>query len=164
MLPANSCKPALLHIKAVTPKGSVTEKLYSQSLCSIYIHYGKCSKRCAYNRASRDSPTRSGQGIPVPYSRWYTIGRDMGPSAIAPATPESCGPHFFSRLDFAGENLKRGESVLCSTGMIFYPFRPHKGTNSEVGEKGGFKEQYGMPSCFQRRFRYVRRKGDSGPA
>jgi hypothetical protein len=43
-----SCKPALLHIKAVTPKGSVTEKLYSQSLCSIYIHYGKCSKQCAY--------------------------------------------------------------------------------------------------------------------
>jgi hypothetical protein len=37
-LVAGLCKPALLHIKVVMPKGSVTEKLYSQSLCSIYIH------------------------------------------------------------------------------------------------------------------------------
>ena len=28
---------ALLHIRAGTPKGSVTEKLYTQSLCSIYV-------------------------------------------------------------------------------------------------------------------------------
>jgi hypothetical protein len=32
-----------------TPKGSVTEKMYSQPLCSIYTQYGNCGKPQAYN-------------------------------------------------------------------------------------------------------------------
>ena len=28
---------ALLHVRTGTPKGSVTEKLYTQSPCSIYV-------------------------------------------------------------------------------------------------------------------------------
>ena len=39
------CKHALLHVRTVTPKGSVTEKLYSQPPCSIYVHIGRCSKQ-----------------------------------------------------------------------------------------------------------------------
>ena len=39
------CKAALLHIRTATPKGSVTEKMYSQSLCSIYAQYGNCGKQ-----------------------------------------------------------------------------------------------------------------------
>ena len=39
------CKAALLHIRTATPKGSVTEKMYSQSLCSIYAQYGNSGKR-----------------------------------------------------------------------------------------------------------------------
>ena len=46
------CKYVLLHIKTVTPKGRITEKLYSQSLCSIYVHNWVCSKQCAYKGQS----------------------------------------------------------------------------------------------------------------
>ena len=41
----SGCKHALLHVRTVTPKGSVTEKLYSQPPCSIYVHIGRCSKQ-----------------------------------------------------------------------------------------------------------------------
>jgi hypothetical protein len=41
---SDDCKYVLLHVKTVTPKGRITEKLYSQSPCSIYVHIGRCSK------------------------------------------------------------------------------------------------------------------------
>ena len=41
---AAGCKDALLQVRTVTPKGRITEKLYSQSLCSIYVYVGRCSK------------------------------------------------------------------------------------------------------------------------
>ena len=56
----SGCKHALLHVRTVTPKGSVTEKLYSQPPCSIYIHIGRCSKQ-QLTVGCRGGPERPGR-------------------------------------------------------------------------------------------------------
>jgi len=35
-------------LTTITPKGHITEKLYSQPRHSIYVHYGNCSKQDVY--------------------------------------------------------------------------------------------------------------------